>query len=103
MGWWVGGQWDFFPFLAWLFSQLILWHLMPRDVDHSCQDCTLSWREGKEAGWCSAVQSFLHHPRSHPELSQTHSEAPPIMGYGVLHVQVPLLEIPWKWRGLNLF
>lgn len=83
------GQWDFLPLLAWLFHQLIWWHLMPKDVDHGC---TLSWREGKDAARCSAAWPSLHHPRSHLEVSETHGEVPPTMGYGMLHVQVPPLE-----------
>lgn len=62
------------------FPQLILWHLMPRDVEHSCQDCTLPWREGKEAGGCSAARPSHRHPRSHLEPSETHSKEPPTMG-----------------------
>lgn len=74
MGWRPWGQWDLFPFLVWLFSQLILWHLLPRDVDHGCQDCTLFWREGK--GLEGAQQ-----PRSHLEIC---GEAPPTTGYRVM-------------------
>lgn len=57
---WGGGPGDSgtSSLFFWLFSQLIVWHLLPRDVEHGCQDCTLLWREGK--GLEGAQQ-----PRSH--------------------------------------
>lgn len=94
--------WGLLPFSCLAFFSA---NLAPHAKGHGpcCQDCTLSQRESKEAGRLSSAQPLLHHLRSHLELSETHGEAPPTIGYRVLHVQVPPLEIPWRWRDLDPF